>query len=224
MKRIRIPRPRKKMILLLPFIALLVAGGLAAASGQVVLGRPPATPLPPSQNGDLDMPQNLRLALQSDTLSAEGRASLETNLAQTERMAARPTPAVVNNLPPVILPTVALPVSPASLMEASPAQETIMNGSEVLVHGWEASVQNMWVGERNGVYYEVVAGASADDPSQGWIKVFETGQDQWSQKVYLSPEKNGAVRVLEVQGTRMVFSTGSGRTVAFDLATRSFQP
>lgn len=170
------------------------------------------------------MAQNLRLALQNEALSVEGKASLETKLALTERMAARPTPEVVNNLPPVILPTVSLPISQAEAMEVSPDQDTIINGSEGLVHGWEAIVQNMWIGERNGTYYEVVAGASPDDPSQGWIKVFETGQSESSQKVYLAPEKDGALRVLTVQGTQVIFSTGSGRIIAFDLVAHAFQP
>ena len=216
----------KRVLSVLPLITLLVAGGLAAASGQVVLGSSPPAPPTPSQNGDLDRAQGLRLALADDQISAADRASLETKLTLAERAAARPTPIVANSLPPVVLPTVPLPTFPADGQPIifPPNQDRIIDGSEGLVHAWEAVVQNTWMGQRNNVYYEVIAGALADDTAQGWLKVIENNQGTSSEHVYRSPNKNGWLRIQTVDGLQITLSTGSGGTASFDLATHAFGP
>ena len=216
----------QKILPALPLIALLVAGSLAVASARVVLGGSPAELPTPSQNGDLDRAQELRLALEDKHLSAADRASLETKLALVEHAAARPTPIEANALPPVILPTVPLPtfqVEGQPIM-FPPGQDKIVDGSEGLVHGWEAEVQNTWMGERNNIYYEVIAGAAAGDPDQGWLKVIENKQDMTGEQVFQSPNKDGWLRIQSVSGQRIALLTGSGGTVFFDLATYAFVP
>lgn len=216
----------KQVLRLLSLIALLGAGGLAAANGQVVLGGTPGVVPTPSLNGDLSHVQSLRLALEDDQLSAADRTALETKLSLVERAAARPTPLVANSLPPVILPTVALPTLPADGQPIMfpPSQDKLMDGSEGLVHAWEAAVQNTWMGERNNIYYEVIAGAAADDPGQGWLKVIANNQGASSEQIYRSTTKNGWLRVQSVDGVRITLQMGTGGTTFFDLATRTFSP
>lgn len=202
-------------------IILLLAGGLALTRSHTVQGVPPGD-APQPANGDLAMAQSLRAALQNDALGPADRAALQAKLAIAARAAARPTPQVVQNLPPVSLPTVPIPTTPADMTGLAPAsaQAQVFEGSEGLVHGWEAAVQNTWQGQSGGASLTVVAGAAADDPTQGWIKVFSSSPP--AQQVYLTPAKTGALRIVAVAGTRITFSTPSGAPVYFDLAMRSF--
>lgn len=225
MARLWVHLKNRKFIPLFSLMALLLSGGLALANGPVVLGGNIPVPLAPVQNGDLVIAQNLRQALQNNQLSTADRASLQTKLALSERASVRPTPEVVNNLPPVVLPTVPLPTFPANAQTIMlPDQEKIMKGSEGLVHAWEASTENTWQGWRNGIFYEVVAGAAADDLTQGWIKVFETSQSHSNQQVFLTSFKTGALRILQVQGERVIFADTSGGTLSFNLTSHTFEP
>lgn len=220
MNRFRLNLPRYKSVRLIALLALLFASGLALTNGRMVFGGAPAVVGPQPQNGDLAIAQGLRSALQNGQLSAAERLALQAKLAFVERASARPTPQAQANLPAVTLPTVAVPAGAQNDLALAATQDQISEGSEGLIHAAEAAVQNTWQGQRGGVDYTIIAGSAADDPAQGWIKVFAGHPSR--QQVYLTPTQTGALRILAVIGTRITFTTPTGGRVYFDLATRAF--
>ena len=93
-----------------------------------------------------------------------------------------------------------------------------------MVHDWEASIQNGWEGKRNDIYYQVLAGASADDPAQGLLLVIETNpnSNERSQQYFLTDEKMGTLRITQVQGTKVSLTSADGSQLFFDLSSHAF--
>lgn len=166
--------------------------------------------------------QDLQAALENDQLSAADRSSLEEKSTLAQQLSIQ----TANGLtaPGPKTNTQAQILAPMLSSSAALAlEEEILEGSEGLVHTWEASVQNLWEGQRAGIYYQVLAGALADDPGQGLLLVIETtAAGQRSQQLYLTAEKVGRLRILDVQETRLSLTAGNGSKLIFDLETRTF--
>lgn len=163
-------------------------------------------------------------ALQSDTLSSVDRKILEEKLQMSQWLSDRRQPAMKSAKPgekrrvQSLLP----PMESTTLLSV---EDEISEGSDGNVHSWEAAIQNLWQGRRDGVDYQVLAGASVEDAGQGLLLVIEAQPDtqQRRQQYYLAPESMGALRIVRVQGTQITLSTANGGKLIFDLSTRSFR-
>ncbi len=166
--------------------------------------------------------QQLQAGLENKQLSAAVRASLEEKLKLAQRLSVQPAARAVTPGPKTNTQAQLLAPRLSSGPTLAPEEE-IIEGSEGLVHTWEADIQNLWEGQRAGNYYQVLAGASADDPSQGLLLVIETTPaGQRSQHVYLTADKTGRLRVTAVQGNRVSLSTANRGQLYFDLETRAY--
>lgn len=218
---------RKKLTWVFSCAVLLFAAAFTLAHNETVFGRSLPAPVPASGNADEDQAQMLRKALANQALSAVDRAALEKKLELIDRLVTQRangqgkagSKGSGSLIPPVLPPQSQPPVG------ILPGQDEIMEGSEGLVRPWEAAIQNLWQGERGGVYYQALAGAAPDDPSQGLILLIESRQQQNQriQHFYLAPSSTGALRVISARGMQLILSTANGGQVIFDLSARTFQ-
>lgn len=102
----------------------------------------------------------------------------------------------------------------------------ILEGQGQEIRPSEATINNRWAGFVRDTYVVVFAGALADDPAQGIIYVVTVSSDKkgtiWNH--YLTPTKTGSVRIVSVEGTRLVLASESGTTLSFDVSTLQFVP
>lgn len=188
-------------------------------------GNPPASKSPIAAV-DEDFSKELQSALQSEQLSDADRARIEEKLQLTQQLSSRIASAPQAAKPgskekerdQALLPAMAVGAALSS-------EEEILEGSEGVLRAWEASIQNSWEGQRNGGYYQVLAGASVEDASQGLLLVIETRPESQArqQQIFLSAEKSGALRIIGVQGTKVLLSAANGGRLTFDLSTGAFQ-
>jgi hypothetical protein len=81
-------------------------------------------------------------------------------------------------------------------------------------------INNAWQELINGNYILIFAGSLARDPDQGVILV--ESDSPGGSGGYLTPGKNGAVRIVEVKGYRLVLETQTKVIFYFDVPARSF--
>lgn len=121
-----------------------------------------------------------------------------------------------------------LPVPQDAVVDTIPAdfKPRIVEGSEGLVHTWEADIRNLWEGSYEGQFFQVLAGASPDDPSQGLLIVMITDPMQVDNqmKTILAPAGSGALRVTGWEAASLRLSSESGAPFTFDLATLTIKP
>lgn len=213
----------KWLIGLVALALLLLVGIYFPSRGQVASGNPAGESLP----NDQKMIQDMQSALNNDQLSAQDRANLEKKLQLSEQLAAQRSGNTTSRGPKTGAGTM-VPIPSASngqVAAMSITQDEIINGSEGLIHAWEAQIQNLWQGERSGTVYQVLAGAQPDDPSQGLVIVItgQSGALKRSQNTYLAPEKNGALHVIGAQGSILILQDANGGTLSFDLMSLAFQ-
>jgi hypothetical protein len=208
----------------LAVMSILVVSVLVLVNTQPAQSSQVATLIPASAGSDGVMIKELSSMLNSRKMSDEDRKSLETKLEMAERLAAQrqvdpskrgPKPA-------------AQPINqPAELMSQSnePIQDEVLEGSEGLIRPSEATVLNLWQGERNGLYYQVFAGATVEDQPQSMVIMVQTNldQSQRKQQTYLAPQNIGALRVVEVKDMRVTLSGENGGQVVFNLESQSFE-
>ena len=213
----------KWLIGLVALALLLLVGVYFPSRGQVASGNPVGESLP----NDQKMIKDIQSALNNDQMSAQDRANLEKKLQLSEQLAAQRSGNTTSRGPKNGVGT-AVPIpSPLNGQVAAMiiTPDEIVEGSEGLVHAWEAQIQNLWQGERDGTVYQVLAGAQPDDSSQGLVIVItgQSGALKRSQNTFLSPEKNGALRVMGAQGSMLILQDANGGTHLFDLTTLTFQ-
>jgi hypothetical protein len=189
-------------------------------SAQANLQAPNAAQLSASSTDKLV--QNLEQALKNNQLNSADRISLDEKLKLMQSASTKP--AVRTAVPGQKSNSQAQLLAPTLSRAATPApEEEILEGSEGLVHTWEASIQNLWEGQRTGIYYQVLAGASVEDPAQGLLLVIETSDTgQRIPHYYLTAEKVGRLRILSVKGTQLSLSSKNGGKLVFDLKTSAF--
>jgi hypothetical protein len=166
--------------------------------------------------------QDLQKALENDQLSPADRVSLTEKLTLVQRSLPKPinpaaTPGPKDNTQANLLP-------PKLSNAATPSPEDeLIEGSEGVVHTWEANIQNLWQGKRSGIYYQVLAGAPVNDPTMGLLLVIEaSAAGKRTQQIYLTPEPTGSLRIVEVSGTQVLLSTEKGGKLVFDLESHTF--
>lgn len=218
---------QRKLVWVFSCAALLIAAVFTLAHNDTVFGRSLPAPVPASGNADEDQAQMLRKALTNKALSAADRAALQRKLELIDRLISQRANGQGNGgskgsgplIPPAQPPQSQPPVAVLT------GQDEILDGSEGLVRPWEAVTQNLWQGERGGVYYQALAGSASDDPSKGLILLIESQpqKNQRTQHFYLAPSSTGALRVISARGTQLLLSTANGGQIIFDLVARSFQ-
>jgi hypothetical protein len=209
-------------------VVLLIAAAFAIQwnlipRSALVFAQATNSPVPPAHEDSLT--RNLRAAVENPDLDEAERASLKEKLDINQRSGAQ-QPSLMGNPGPKDQP-----VPPErSLLPQSETLEVpkdeIIEGSEGVVQAWVAEIQNLWQGQRAGIYYQVLAGASADDVEQGILIVIEVhpGLMNRTQLTYLAPQKTGALRILSVNDYRIELVDQAGNNLAFDLLQRNFVP
>ncbi|MHB8646452.1 MAG: hypothetical protein ACYDAR_11760 [Thermomicrobiales bacterium] len=83
---------------------------------------------------------------------------------------------------------------------------------------------NEWFGSLNGKAVAVYAGYLYSDSTQGLVGVATSQPDGTSDtyQEYLTPKKDGFVRITAVNGTQVSLIAKDGTTFTFDLGTRTF--
>ena len=224
----RLLRFQKKHSILLSFVifGLFLACALVFSQWQTAIGDPIMKLTDPSMGKDADTVRGLRAALNNSRLSETDRSSLQKKLELNERLAAQRATKPAVRTPKGNAQPFELPQSGPLLAETlQPVKDEIIIGSEGIVRPWEANIRNLWQGEREGWYYQVLAGAAPEDEKQGLILVIRTNldQSQRSQQFYLAPENSGVLKVLEVQGMKVLLTGADSGPISFDLTTRKFQ-
>jgi hypothetical protein len=164
----------------------------------------------------------LQAALNRGAVNAADQAALEEKLRLTRQATGRQNRLAVK--PGAKSPS--RPLLPLLQGEANlTVLDQIIDGSEGAIHTWEADIRNVWQGTRNGVIYQVLAGASADDPTQGLVIVIEAQPklELRREQFYLTGEPTGALRIQQAQEARLLLTTADGGTLYFDLAARTFE-
>lgn len=194
-------------------LMLFAARADPAAGGQAAQASLPA-------NADEVLIAQLRQSLGNDRLSQEDRQSLQSKLDAAERQAAQRGTNVSRPGPkgPQVPPVAVQPI-----LANVDSTESIVAGSDGLVHDWEATIINFWQGDWQGKAVQVLAGASAQVPEQGGVMVFRWQTNGLLEKQWVNaPLGRGALTILQRQDGRLVCSETSGATLYFDLTSLSF--
>lgn len=115
------------------------------------------------------------------------------------------------------------PIAPVVVDTSFPVG--IFEGAGGVAHGWEGLFINHWQDRVGSEYVIVSAGANADDPTAGLVMVMRVSGDrtQFSRQFYPTPQKLGAVKVVNAAGSEIIFAAENGTRFRFNLSTESFQ-
>jgi hypothetical protein len=119
--------------------------------------------------------------------------------------------------------TGALPQANSAMAQAENSSG-IYEGSDAIVKPDEAQVNNYWQGKLGDLDTVVLAGSVPNDPTQGLILLISSGSgaQTGSYERFLTPEKNGSLRIVSVHDTRIVLQTANGGQIQFDLTQKGF--
>jgi hypothetical protein len=100
----------------------------------------------------------------------------------------------------------------------------VFDTQEAPIPGGVITVTSMWGGTVGSVHYCVYAGASASDPAQGLVTVqtYAVTGEHLKDQDYPAPAGTGSLRIVSASGHRLTLVTGSGKTLVFDVDTRTF--
>jgi hypothetical protein len=208
---------------IISFAILLLAAGVMLLRWGTAAGQSAGGTAGYSE-ADQTFIQGLQQSLDNNRLNAADRQALEKKLEFSQRLAAQQAANPGSRGPKGNL---AAPVPmPQSLI--APTQDLagrIIPGSEGMIHSWEASINNMWEGPYNGTQYQVLAGASPEDPAQGLLIVFEYPANRGApiRYTYRAPSGSGSLTIVQKQGGHFRCTTSSGTALTFNLDTRVFQ-
>jgi hypothetical protein len=187
------------------------AGPLAAMAD-----RAPATNATPMAQQSVE---SLTAALAQKGLEAQMRLSLQAKLANAQRLVADTAQGQVR--PAAKSPDKA---PEAEILGDSGFPVGIFDGMGGVIHSWEGTIINHWQDSIGTDFVLVSAGAQADDPTQGLVVVMRVSGDRtrFSRQFYLTPQKAGAVRVLEQSGSDLLLGAANGKQFRFNPATGQF--
>ncbi|MDQ7096591.1 hypothetical protein REC12_23630 [Desulfosporosinus sp. PR] len=100
-----------------------------------------------------------------------------------------------------------------------------------MLHSWQFTLANSWVGDINNIRTVVYAGAEGSEtgnPKQGvlWVLVFQPDGsilNQDSLKNYKTSALDGSLNIVSVNGNVLTLKAALGTTYTFDIATRSLK-
>jgi hypothetical protein len=197
--------------------ALIIALGLASLLiFQFVLAE--AKPARNQCEGPILLDLRTELA-KVPTDKVEARSLLRGKIEMLERIAAtceKVTPATVNPYETPQFPPTRTPY---------PFVTGIFEGQTGVFHSFEAKIENHWRGIINGDRVFVYAGAWVSDPSQGFIAVhIYPGKSHAPHgNIYPSPTKSGALRIVDVKGSRLVIQQANDKKILFfDVPSQSY--
>ncbi len=164
-------------------------------------------------------------AIQSDLanpeLDAGTRQNLTEKLAMLENLVAaidlaRDNPAGKDNLLIV-----------ESSAAGSPTFQTgLLQNGEIANLPYGAVLSNVWQVQVEGGYFQVGAGTSPDNPTQGSVYVLLTNWDKTVTiaQMILADETSGPLSIIEVSESQLVLQSESGRIYHFNLGTWELSP
>lgn len=84
------------------------------------------------------------------------------------------------------------------------------------------SVSNKWLGEVDGAFTALYAGAEVLRPQQGILAVFQPDSPGNPLRVYRTATALGSLRIAAVRGSTVTLTTPAGGSATFDLSGRRF--
>lgn len=89
-------------------------------------------------------------------------------------------------------------------------------------------IENVWAGDRDHSRLSVYAGAPTGDPTQGMVLILVLSYDRVhvlrTGGLYLTPSRDGPVRIMGWTGNVLILRAADGTAVAFDLESRKYVP
>jgi hypothetical protein len=99
--------------------------------------------------------------------------------------------------------------------------EPNMLPDKVHIRGSDVKIENVWQEKVLGGYVQAYAGSLAKDSTQGIVIVLSESPGLEGGR-FLTPQKSGAVRIVEADGFRLVLQANGGETYYFDIPSLSF--
>lgn len=205
-------------------------GGSEQRSEAVALAAASATPVPLSSQ-------------QSECLQARGGEPLLRRLPPFKQQALlRQIQQCVDSLnsphvgpppkPTIVVAQGPTPVPHPDPLHRSAGAGTIVDTGMAPMPSAVYAGQNRWYESKGGDNIIVYAGAEGRDHAQGVLIVaVENSTNPGTKQVsgatgghYLTPEKAGAVRIVDAKGEQLTLQSASGTTFIFDVASRTFLP
>lgn len=221
---------QRNRILIIAGVGILLVAAVIALSwalipttGGVKNAKAALSPTPGGGSQQDALITKLSADLQNPDLDPTVRASLQEKLDIAQSMQSQQLSPAGSRGPKEA------PVRPENslLPQAQAIQVTedeIIEGSEGVVEAWVAEIQNLWQGERDGIFYQVLAGADAEDLQQGVLIFIEIhpGLISRTQSTILAPGKTGALRILSIEDSRLKLVDQQENHLTFDIQKREF--
>lgn len=109
----------------------------------------------------------------------------------------------------------------------SPTFQTgLLQNGEIANLPYGAVLSNVWQVQVEGGYFQVGAGTSPDNPTQGSVYVLLTNWDKTVTiaQMILADETSGPLSIIEVSESQLVLQSESGRIYHFNLGTWELSP
>ncbi len=157
--------------------------------------------------------ERLRAQLESKTLDAQARKSLEEKLGMAE-LALEERELVGETVYAQGMP---VPTPPAGRAEIA-FQTGILQGGEDILPPSEAVFVNRWQGQVGQEYWQVLAGANGSDRSQGIVVRVITSHDRLNSEFnkVKAPLGDGALTIISGDETQLLLQSESGRQYKFN--------
>lgn len=158
----------------------------------------------------------LQQALTQENLDEEMRQSIEEKLAIEERIA---TQQALENL-------ATKPLDPSDARPSSipdpPRVTGIIENPSVPFYSGDVHINNAWQELVNGYYITVYAGSLAEDPTQGIVIIIREYPDFILSDRLFTSEKAGSLRIITVDGLRLLLQTENKQSFYFDVPAVRF--
>jgi hypothetical protein len=152
------------------------------------------------------------------TMSEQNRWAIERHLAYAEYEATRQANMMLMTADPNKTPELPPPITD------EPFPTGIFEGQGQEYKPSVARINNRWQGIVDGEYVTIWAGAPTNDLEQGILFIWRTyAKREHSRGArYLTPEKAGSIRIVDVQANRLILSTEDGDVFYFDVPGERF--
>lgn len=209
-----VTRTQKRFFLILGVALLfLLVTGLSIQqfmTAQAQISAKPTIPVDPSLLG-------LQSQLQKDNIDSEYRHILETKVGVLSYNATRQVEGMAKL--PANRPTFMAAVTEVDIPD-SKRETGIIANPPVPFPSSDYQIENGWREKINGNFVHVLAGADGSDPQQGILIVITEHPLKFN--YFKTPQKQGAVKIVKVQGLQLVLQTKANETIYFDVPGRTF--
>jgi hypothetical protein len=190
------------------FVVLILAAAWLLFRTDIVLGSILAQNASEADQWEDAETSRLRAQLESKTLDAQVRKSLEEKLGMAE-LALKERELVGETVYAQGMP---VPTPPASRAEIA-FQTGILQGGEDILPPSEAVLVNRWQGKVGQEYWQVFAGANGSDRSQGIVVRVITSLDRLNSEFdkVKAPPGDGSLTIISGDQTQLRLQSESGR-------------